>query len=146
MALPVLTGDEAWAVVKQLAELNPTLSSVIEHLGKEALQLPGVGLRDGLSGNSRTYEIAFVRSSPCLAFATFKAPSYGGTWMRGEQYVDRLSVEARFRQMPIPDYDGWLHLRTFGGEDWGTGHVKEDGSYVDTAIECIRAAYRSFDP
>ena len=76
MALPVLSGDEATSIVKQLAEQNPGLSGVIEDLGKEILRLPGVGLRNGLAGRSKTYEVSFVRSNPNLAFATFKAPSF----------------------------------------------------------------------
>ena len=143
MALPVLAGDEAMSVVKQLAKMNPGLSAVIDALGKEILQLPGVGLRNGLAGASRTYEIAFVRSNPSLAFATFKAPSYCGKWMPGEQYADRLSVEVRFRGVPPPNSDGWLHGRTFGGDEWHTGHVKEDGSMLGVAIERVKEAYHS---
>lgn len=48
MALPILRGDESLAVVKRLAELNIGLSGIIEALGKEVLQFPGVGLRTGL--------------------------------------------------------------------------------------------------
>ena len=143
MALPILRGDESLAVVKRLAELNLGLSGIIEALGKEVLQFPGVGLRNGLAGASKTYEVAFVRSHPSLAFATFKAPSYCGTWMRAEQHADRLTVEVRYRDTPRRGLD-WLHGRTFGGDDWYTGHLKPD-SQIAAALGTLREAYDSFD-
>ena len=145
MALPVLTDDEASSTVRQLAELNPELSDVIEALGEKILRLPQVGLRNGLFGASKTYEIAFVRQvEPRGAFATFRAPSYRGKWLPQEQYGNRLTVEIRLRDAP-PDCSGWsLRSRTFGGIDWSTGHVK-NVLEMCLAFTCIREAYDSFD-
>ena len=142
-ALPVLSGDEAMSIVKQLAERNPGLSGVIEDLGKEVLRLPGVGLRNGLDG--KTYDVAFVRSNPKLAFATFKAPSFFGTWQSAKQKADQLTVEVRFRGVPTaPGSHDWLNEQQPGGKGWYFGHVNEDGSGIRTAIESITEAYRSW--
>lgn len=133
-------------VVKKLAELNPRFSGVIETLGEQILQLPSVGLRDGLSGDSKTYDIAFVRSNPSLAFVTFKAPSHRGQWQPHEQYSDRLTVEVRFQSTLPANFNDWLHYRQFGGEGWYVVHVRSGGSGMRMAIESVTAAYHSFDP
>lgn len=143
MALPVLRGGEAMPVIKQLAALNPELSGLIEALGAEILQMPGVGLRNGLAGASKTYDIAFVRSSPSLAFATFKAPSFSGTWRLGEQFADRLTVEVKFNGELIADFHSWLD-QAWEGNGWRVGHIKMLAQRANV-LETIKAAHRSFD-
>ena len=143
MALPVLTGNESMLIVTQLASLNPELSSMIEVLGAEILLLPGVGLRNGLDGASETYDIAFVRSKPSLAFATFKAPSFSGTWRLGEQFPDRLTVEVRFRGELSADSHSWLD-RAWERNGWYVGHVKELAQKAEV-LETIGAAHHSFN-
>ena len=143
MALPVLTGDESTLIVTQLASLNHQLSGMIEVLGVEILQLPGVGLRNGLDGASETYDIAFVRSNPSLAFATFKAPSFSGTWRLGEQFPGRLTVEVRFRGEPSADSHSWLD-QTWERNGWYVGHVKDLAQKAEV-LETIWVAHRSFN-
>ena len=143
MALPVLTGDESMLVVTQLASLNHELSGMIEVLGAEILRLPGVGLRNGLDGASKTYDIAFVRSNPSLAFATFKAPSFSGTWRLGKQFPDHLTVEVRFGGELSADSHSWLD-RTWEGDGWYVGHVKELAQKAEV-LETIEVAHRSFN-
>ena len=147
MALPIMRGGQTMPVIKQLAALNPELSSLIEALGAEILQIPGVGLRNGLANASRTYDIAFVRSSPStrrsLAFATFKAPSFSGTWRLGEQFADRLTVEVKFNGELVADSHSWLDP-AWEGNGWRVGHIKMLSQRVKV-LETIRAAHRSFD-
>ncbi len=144
MALPILRGGETMPVIKQLAALNPELSGLIEALGAEILQMPGVGLRNGLAGASDTYDIAFVRSSPSLAFATFKAPSFSGTWRLGEQFADRLTVEVRFNGALIADSHSWLD-QAWERNGWHVGHIKMLAQRAKV-LETIRAAHGSWTP
>ena len=81
---PILVGEDAIEALQRLAQLNPGQSELIEDLGRRILDLPCDGLREQVGGQQRTYNIAFVRPHSerrrQLAFATFIAPSYRGSW------------------------------------------------------------------
>ena len=120
----ILDYNTALDAVRRLANAqddDPHLKEIITKLGRRTLKLPHVGVRDGYSGGSKTYDLAFVGTR--RAFATFVAPNHAGRWNPPKPGM--LTVEVRLenpednpiptllKRKPKPDGDrGWhiIHL------------------------------------
>ena len=154
-----ICGDAAITALARLANRNPTISAIINNLGRRVLDLPGVCLRvDG----HRTYDLAFVRprsphppGSRSKAFVGFTSPTFRGRWMPAQPTTLRVGVYVN-RTAPIQDPHRLLKPRGFTETGTGLWHDVRIGQTVGIpagadlqqltdVFDMVERAYHSFD-